>query len=140
MNSNLVRFKQGNENTMDPEEERMGALLRKRVKASGTVTGIRKIRITYNSDETALFEKQNQLLLSKALPSYTKLARAINNEGNMFLWFETTKNTNEFITDIQLSHSDPANELFRDLSKSGYECLGKEIWVLHFHFVFVSSS
>lgn len=119
------RYKQGNENALDPEEERMGALLRKRIKAGGSVVALRKIKITYNSEESALFEKQNQLLINKALPSYVKLERAINNEGNVFIWFEQTKSTDDFITDIQLSHSDPAHELFRDLSKSGYDALGE---------------
>ena len=99
------------------------ALLRKRVKAGGTVVGLRKIKITYNTVETALFNKQNELLISKALPSYKKLERAINNDGNMFLWLETTKTTSEFITDIQLTHSSVGHELYKDLSKSGYEAL-----------------
>ena len=102
----------------------MGSLLRKRIKAGNTMSALRKIRLTYNREESELFEKQNNLLQSKALPCYAKLDRAINNEGDCFLWFETTKDTKEFITDIQLSHADPAHPLYRDLSKSGYENLG----------------
>lgn len=106
----------------------MGSLLRKRVKGGNTMAALRKIKITFNRDQSELFEKQNNLLLSKALPNYKKLERAINNEGDCFLWFETTKDTKEFITDIQLSHADPAHPLYRDLSKSGYENLGAYFW------------
>jgi hypothetical protein len=39
----------------------------------------------------------------------------------MYLWFEMTANTEDFITHIELAHSDPNHPLYKELYWLGYE-------------------
>lgn len=110
------------------------AVMRTRKGAGNEVEALRKIRVTYTMDETNGFLKQNEILSRKGIPGFIRIPRPLSGDGGMFLWYERTRVVGDFITDIVLAHADPTHELYRDLSKSGYEAIKNDscalvVWV-----------
>lgn len=113
-------MKERRQNGMTAEEERMAGYLRKK-NATGAIEAIRKIHITGTREETESFQKQNDILFQKGLPYYRMMERGIGSQGDVFLWFEMTKNSEDMITHLELSHSDINNERHKRLETFGYE-------------------
>ena len=114
------KMKERRKNGLDAEEERMAHYVRKK-KTVGGVEGIRKIKITASVAELEQFQRQNDVLASKGLPYYRMMERGIGTSGDVFLWFEMTPNPEDFITHVELAHSDPSNALYKELDRLGYE-------------------
>jgi hypothetical protein len=114
------KFKNRRAQNMDAEEERMATYIRLKTKTSG-LEAIRQIKITGTLLETQQFQKQNDILADKGLPFYKKLNRGIGSQGDVFMWTEMTTNSADFVTHIEMGHSDPAHPLYKKLSTMGYE-------------------
>lgn len=114
------KMKERRKNGLDAEEERMAHYMRMK-KQGGGIEGIRKIKITASAEESAQFQRQNDVLAAKGLPYYRMMERGIGTSGDIFLWFEMTSVTEDFITHIELAHSDPAHPLYKELDRLGYE-------------------
>jgi hypothetical protein len=114
------KMKERRKNGLDAEEERMAHYMRMK-KTGGGVEGIRKIKITASTAESEQFQRQNDVLASKGLPYYRMMERGIGTSGDVYLWFEMTANTEDFITHIELAHSDPNHPLYKELDRLGYE-------------------
>ena len=114
------RFKQRQAMNMDAEEERMATYIRLKTKTS-SLEAIRQIKITGTALETQQFQKQNDILADKGLPFYKKLNRGIGSQGDVFVWVEMTSNSADFVTHIDIGHSDPEHPLYKKLSTFGYE-------------------
>lgn len=48
-------------------------------------------------------------LESQGLPSFRKMAKGLGGKEVVFLWIRKTFDSSEFITEIQVTHADPAN-------------------------------
>lgn len=48
-------------------------------------------------------------LESQGLPSFRKMAKGLGGKEAVFLWIRKTFDSSEFITEIQVTHADPAN-------------------------------
>lgn len=108
--------------------------MRTRKGAGDQVEALRNIRITYNMEETNKFVKQNEILSKKGIVGFIRIPRPLSGDGGMFLWYERTRVTDDFITDVVLAHSDPKHKLYQDLSKSGYDPIRRDdcplvLWV-----------
>ena len=114
------KFKARRAQNMDAEEERMATYIRLKTKTSG-VEAIRAIKITGTALETQQFQKQNDILAEKGLPFYRKINRGIGSQGDVFIWTEMTSNSADFVTHIDIGHSDPAHPLYKKMSTFGYE-------------------
>jgi len=114
------RYKARNAQNMDAEEERMATYIRLKSKTSA-LEAIRQIKITGTALETQQFQKQNDILAEKGLPFYKKLNRGIGSQGDVFIWVEMTSNSADFVTHIEMGHSDPDHPLYKKMSTFGYE-------------------
>lgn len=114
------RFKMRRAQNMDAEEERMATYIRLKTKKS-ELEAIRSIKITGTLLETQQFQKQNDILAEKGLPFYRKINRGIGSQGDVFIWVEMTTNSAEFVTHIDISHSDPAHPMYKKMSTFGYQ-------------------
>lgn len=129
------QYKERKANAMDREEERMAGTIRKRNKAGiSGVTGIRKIHVTGTVEEMQQFQRQNDILFQKGLPYYRMMERGVGSAGDIFIWFEMTNDTAEFITHLDISHTDPKHELYKNLATFGYEAVRNDnvkfvLWV-----------
>lgn len=114
------KFKHRRAQNMDAEEERMATYIRLKTKNSG-LEAIRQIKITGTVLETEQFQRQNKILADKGLPFYNKINRGIGNQGDVFIWTEMTTSAPDFITHLEIGHSDPSHPLYKRLDNLGYE-------------------
>jgi hypothetical protein len=118
---------------MDKEEQRMAMRMRSKNKDSGDrPEGIRRMFMTQGEEEGDAFQKQQDLLLDKGLPYYTRMDRSFGNQ--IFIWTETTFDPSQFITTLELAHKLDASPLYKDLSENGFEPVTHEstnlvIWI-----------
>lgn len=114
------KFKNRRAQNMDAEEERMATYIRLKTKTSD-LEAIRQIKITGNVLETEQFQRQNNILAEKGLPFYKKINRGIGNQGDVFIWTEMTTSSADFVTHIDIGHSDPNHPLYKRLDTMGWE-------------------
>ena len=114
------RFKNRRAQNMDAEEERMASYIRLKTKTSD-LEAIRQIKITGSVLETEQFQRQNNILADKGLPFYKKINRGIGNQGDVFIWTEMTTSSADFVTHIDIGHSDPNHPLYKRLDALGWE-------------------
>lgn len=48
-------------------------------------------------------------LESQGLPSYRKMPKGLGGKDAVFLWVEKSLDSQEFITELQITHADPAS-------------------------------
>jgi hypothetical protein len=121
LNKAMTNMIRKNALEMDDEEKRMAKLLRERNKegAAARPECIKSLFLTYTNNEYITFEKQNQHLFQKGLPYFKPLNRSIGYQ--MFLWTQSTYDDSVFITDIVLSHKNPTNEHYKELTTKEYD-------------------
>ena len=73
---------------------------------------IKNLHITWGDQESDYFKKQNDHLKDKGLPYFVKMQRSIGNQ--LYLWSQSSFDNRTFVTNIELSHKDPSNELHRN--------------------------
>lgn len=49
---------------------------------------------------------------SQGLPFYRKMAKGLGGKELIFLWIAKSFDSQEFLTDVQLTHADPADQRF----------------------------
>jgi Ca2+-binding EF-hand superfamily protein len=120
----VYKMQQSASTSLNAEEERMAKKLRSHEDetAATHIEGIRRFFITQGPEEEAAFKIQNDLLISKGLPSYRRMEQSIGMQ--VFIWAQITTSIRDFITSIEIAHRDRNNPLYRDLSKEGYEPTG----------------
>jgi hypothetical protein len=124
-------------NAMDEEEQLMANAVKKRTKdmMKNTPTGLRTLHLTHGQEEMLFFQRQNDMLQEKGLPYFIRMPRQLGTD--QYLWIETTFDSSEFITSLELSHATPGNELNRsaELERTGeyqvikHEKMKLEVWI-----------
>jgi len=140
---------------MDEEEQRIAKILRAKNKDGGAKMpeAIKEIIITAGTEETSAFERQNDHLRSKGnecgckskylnitalnelvgLPNFTKMERSIG--SGVYLWTQSTFDSEFFITTIQIHHSDVSNPHYKDpiaMKKEKFLCISHAATKLQF--------
>jgi Ca2+-binding EF-hand superfamily protein len=113
----------GKEAPLDPEQVRMMEALEQSGKENleDKPHGVRNIKITVGEEESSKFLVQMQLLMDKKLPYYVRIEKAFGNQT--YLWYQLTYNTQQFITTIDLGHTERNHPQYKDLSPSNYEAV-----------------
>uniref|UniRef100_A0A7S3GN15 EF-hand domain-containing protein n=1 Tax=Spumella elongata TaxID=89044 RepID=A0A7S3GN15_9STRA len=126
-----------NDIEMDAEEQKMARNIREKSKEGvGSIPeAIKEICFTWGREKTDFFQQQNDHLKSKGLPFFVRMPRSIGN--SVYIWTQSTKDSNFFITHFELAHPDPANELLykeQQMRKKHFELIETggtkmQIWV-----------
>jgi hypothetical protein len=70
-------------------------------------------RFSVGIDETARLYEQQHRLKESGYPYYDKLSKGIGRTEAVQVWVRKTIDADDFLTQIELSHSDPANALHK---------------------------
>jgi len=122
----FVRKKAGTRD--DPEELQMVATIKKRMRVKGgQVEAIRHIKFTVGKKETDDFTSKNSRLQSEGMPFFRRIEREIGLHEQIVIWVEKTIDQEEFITSLELGHTNPESDLFLNLKSDGWERSGHEL-------------
>ena len=117
----------GDKGKQKNEEVHMINSIKRRQKIkSGQVEAIRSLRFTVGTEETNAFETKNVKLAADGLAHFKRMEKGIGQHTQIVVWIEKTIDQDEFITDLQLSHTDPDNEHYKDLKRKGFACVEHE--------------
>lgn len=121
---NLISAITGKEPPLDAEQARMMDTLRDNGKDNleDKPQAIRNIKITVGDAETEKFQRQMELLLSKKLPYYIRNPKSIGKQVSV--WCQYSFNARQFITSIELGHTNENHPHYKDLTGDGYEAIG----------------
>lgn len=109
----------------DPEELQMVSTIKKRMKIKGgKVEALRQIKFTVGAEETDEFTAKQSKMQSEGMPFFRKIGREIGLHDQIVIWVEKTVDQDEFITDIELSHTNQDNEEYINLLDEGWERIG----------------
>jgi hypothetical protein len=70
-------------------------------------------RFSVGIDETARLYEQQHRLKESGYPYYDKLSKGIGRTEAVQVWVRKTIDADDFLTQLELSHSDPANALHK---------------------------
>ncbi|CAM9555822.1 unnamed protein product [Discosporangium mesarthrocarpum] len=103
------------------------AAIRSRHKAKlGKIEAITKFCFTVGKKETEAFNSSQARLASQGLPHFQMIKKGLGGRDVAFLWVMRSLDSSEFITDIQLSHANPDDPLYRNLKPHGYMKYGHD--------------
>ncbi|GMH79431.1 hypothetical protein TrST_g8548 [Triparma strigata] len=109
----------------DPEELQMVSTIKKRMKVKGgQVEAIRHIKFTVGNHETDDFTAKQSKLQSEGMPFFRRIGREIGLHDQIVIWVEKTVDQEEFLTDLELAHTDPENPNYVNLLEEGWERSG----------------
>lgn len=114
----------GDKAKVQQEEVHMINSIKRRQKIkSGQVEAVRSIRFTVGTEETSEFERKNVKLAADGLPHFKRLEKGIGLHTQICIWIEKTIDQDEFLTRLELSHTDPSNDNYKDLKRKGLDCV-----------------
>ena len=109
----------------DPEEMQMVSTIKKRMKIKGgQVEAIRAIKFTVGSTETDEFTAKQSSLQSQGMPFFRRIGREIGLHDQIVIWVEKTVDQDEFITSLEMSHTNQEHDLYINLLDEGWERSG----------------
>ena len=112
----------------DPEQVQMQATIKKRMKIKGgQIEAIRFIKFTVGKVETDEFTAKNSKLQGQGMPFFRRISREIGLHDQIVVWAEKTIDQDEFLTSLELSHTDPAHENYVNLNDDGWEKSGHQL-------------
>ena len=124
---------------MDEEESRMAHKITAKSAAGNAgkkVEGIRRFHITNGDDEAESFSTIQNVLSAKGLPHFKKMKKALENE--LYIWYQMSQESTEFITTLEFHHKDPLNPLYlggqQYADENEYEIIGHkdtnlQLWI-----------
>ncbi|KAH8061142.1 hypothetical protein JL722_4441 [Aureococcus anophagefferens] len=98
----------------------MQSIMRRQKLKMGAATAIRSIRFTVGKEETDAFKEKQEQFAADSLPHYIRVKKTIGLHTQIAIWIEPSADQDEFLTDVQIAHSSPENEFYKDLSQRGY--------------------
>jgi hypothetical protein len=124
LRNNVMVALLGGEAPMDEEHVRMIDALAEHGKENldDKAQGIRNIKLTVGDADTERFYRQMEILKTKKLPYYTRNEKSIGRQ--ISVWVQPTFNVKQFITTINLGHTDSSSPHYKDLTSSNYEAVG----------------
>ena len=107
-------LKHSAETAMDKEEIKMAQTLRKKNKGSeeSRPEGVRRLFITHGNSETEGFQRQQDEMEERGIPFFYRMERSFGNQ--FYLWFQDTFDNKQMITHMELTSTEPDNELYSD--------------------------
>ena len=109
----------------DPEQLQMVSTIKKRMKIKGgQVEAIRAVKFTVGSTETDEFTSKQSTLQTQGMPFFRRIGREIGLHDQIVIWVEKTVDQDEFITELELSHTDQNHDLYINLLEEGWERSG----------------
>eukprot|EP00520_Triparma_pacifica_P006431 CAMPEP_0118647516 /NCGR_PEP_ID=MMETSP0785-20121206/8649_1 /TAXON_ID=91992 /ORGANISM="Bolidomonas pacifica, Strain CCMP 1866" /LENGTH=832 /DNA_ID=CAMNT_0006539617 /DNA_START=63 /DNA_END=2559 /DNA_ORIENTATION=+ len=109
----------------DPEQLQMVSTIKKRMKIKGgQVEAIRAIKFTVGSTETDEFTAKQSTLQTQGMPFFRRIGREIGLHDQIVIWVEKSVDQDEFITDLELSHTNQEHDLYINLLEEGWERSG----------------
>mmetsp|Transcript_15226 Transcript_15226/g.52795 ORF Transcript_15226/g.52795 Transcript_15226/m.52795 type:complete len:1495 (+) Transcript_15226:68-4552(+) len=98
----------------------MQSIMRRQKLKMGAATAIRSIRFTVGKEETDAFKEKQEQFAADSLPHYIRVKKTIGLHTQIAIWIEPSADQDEFLTDVQIAHSSPENEFYKDLGARGY--------------------
>ncbi|KAH8093405.1 hypothetical protein JL720_4537 [Aureococcus anophagefferens] len=95
----------------------MQSIMRRQKLKMGAATAIRSIRFTVGKEETDAFKEKQEQFAADSLPHYIRVKKTIGLHTQIAIWIEPSADQDEFLTDVQIAHSSPENEFYKDLSQ-----------------------
>ncbi|CAM9417452.1 unnamed protein product, partial [Hapterophycus canaliculatus] len=109
----------------DNENAAVEAAIKTKHKAKlGKVEAVVDFAFTVGTEETDAMASKQARLTSQGLPSFRKLTKGIGGKEGVFLWIRKTLDCSEFITEVQVTHADPANVGYKNLKPLGFTSWG----------------
>lgn len=111
--------------TQDKEADQMAGAAKRMMKLTFGSPALRSIRFTVGPDETAAYEKKQQILKEQGKPHCVKIGRNMGLTTAVYMWTEMSHNRDDWITELQLSKAvpsaeDPEDPMYKDLASEGY--------------------
>ncbi|CAM9889073.1 unnamed protein product, partial [Sphacelaria rigidula] len=111
----------------DDEKKAVEAAIIAKHKAKlGKVEAITGFAFTVGTEETDAFTSKQARLASQGLPHYRKMTKGLGGKEVVFLWFTKSLDSQEFITELQVTHADVGNARYKNLKPHGYVSFGNK--------------
>jgi len=120
-----VRKKAGTRD--DPEQLQMISTIKKRMKIKGgQVEAIRFMKFTVGSEESDKFTAKQAKLQADGMPFFRRVSREIGLHDQIVIWIEKTVDQEEFLTDIEVAHTDQDHDAYINLREEGWDRSGHD--------------
>ncbi|CAM9258818.1 unnamed protein product, partial [Laminaria digitata] len=109
----------------DNESAAVEAAIKTRHKTKlGKVEAVVGFEFTVGTEEADAMTSKQARLDSQGLPHYRKLAKGLGGKDPVFLWLLKSFDSQEFITEVQVTHADPGNASYKNLKPYGFVSCG----------------